>query len=221
LQFRYRGSRRESAVAQLSTFATFRPGFVTTSEQLIRDIEAAFATVTRGTRATLHEAAAFEGTDYASAEERARVRAFDTETRWQDIPDSALEECADRFAFEEEGFRYHIPAYIRWHLRHPKGLGPFRGVVLFALLSVWGHKDKERLRVEQSFDRFTLEQKHVLARFVELMALEAGNPEVRYLAEQAWQSYWHKFGEPGAAPNGGPATQPCNSEVTEGPPSVS
>ena len=194
---------------------------MTTSEQLIWDIEAAFATVSRGTGATLHEAAAFEGTDYASAEERACVRALDTETRWQDIPDSALEECADGFAFEEEGFRYHLPAYMRWHLRHPEGLGPFRGVVLFALLSVWGHRDKERLRGEQSFDRFTLKQRHVVARFVELMALESGDADLRYLAEQAWQSYWHKFGEPSAAPNGGPATRPANSGVTERPPSVS
>ena len=181
-------------VAELPSFAKLRPGFVTTSEQLIRDIEAAFATVSRGTGATLHEAAAFEGTDYASAEERARVRAFDTETRWQDIPDSALEACADRFACDEEGFRYHLPAYMRWHLRHPEGFGSSRGVVLFALLSVWGHKHKERLRSEQSFDRFTLEQKHVVARFVEWMALEAGDADLRYLAEQAWQSYWHKFG---------------------------
>jgi hypothetical protein len=30
-----------------------------------------------------------------------------------------------------------------------------------------------------------------------------------------------KIGEPGAAPNGGPATQLGNSNVTEGPPSVS
>lgn len=194
---------------------------MTTSEQLIRDIEAAFAAVSLGTGATLHEAAAFEGTDYASTEERARVRALDTETRWQSISDSALEECAGRFAFEEEGFRFHLPAYMRWHLRHPKALGPSRGVVLFALLSVWGHKDKERLRAEQSFDRFTLEQKHVVARFVELIALQDGDADLRYLAEQAWQSYWHKFGEPDAAPNGGPATLLGNSGGTEGAPSGS
>jgi hypothetical protein len=32
---------------------------------------------------------------------------------------------------------------------------------------------------------------------------------------------WRSKAQPGAAPNGGPATRPVNSEVTEGPPSVS
>jgi hypothetical protein len=32
---------------------------------------------------------------------------------------------------------------------------------------------------------------------------------------------WKDQAEPGAAPNGGPATPPASSEVTEGPPSVS
>ncbi len=45
--------------------------------QLTRDIEAAFATMERGAGLTLHETAVFEGTDYCTAEERARVRALE------------------------------------------------------------------------------------------------------------------------------------------------
>jgi hypothetical protein len=176
-------------------------------DQLIRDIEAAFATVERGAGLTLHEAAAFEGTDYCTAEERARVRALDPETRWQDIPDAALEACQDLWSFDDEGFRFHLPAYLRWHLRHPQGLHPGCGALLFVQLSVTGHKPKDRLCCEQSFDRFTLEQKRVIARFLEFMAMEAReagpaasatkqDAEFADWAERAWQSYWFKFSPP-------------------------
>jgi hypothetical protein len=179
----------------------------TNEHKLIWDIEAAFGSVERGAGLTLHEAAAFEGNDYCTAEERARVRALDAETRWQDIADSALEECLDRWAFDDEGFRFHLPAYLRWHLRHPRGLLPGRGALLILQLSVTGHKAKDRLSCEQSFDRFTLEQKRVMTRFLEFMALEACDsgpaaPATRQDAEfadwaqRAWQSYWFKFGPP-------------------------
>lgn len=195
-------SAAEACKESLKTQMTMR-------EQLILEIETAFAGVERGNGLTLHEARAFEGTDYCTADERARVQALDPETRWQDIPDSALEECLDRWAFDEEGFRFHLPAYMRWHLRHPRGLPPGCGGMLFLQLTVTGHKPKERLRSEQAFDRFTLEQKRVIARFLEFMALEARHAEVpdaatdqetqiAYAAEQAWQSYWFKVSQPDA-----------------------
>jgi hypothetical protein len=76
--------------------------------------------------------------------------------------------------------------------------------MLFLQLSIMGHKPKERLRDEQSFDVFTPEQKRVIARFLEFMALEASEPamaggvteqdaQIAYLAEQAWRSYWFQF----------------------------
>jgi hypothetical protein len=180
---------------------------MTEREQLIQRIEVAFADVELGNGLTLHEAVAFEGTDNCTAEERARVRARDPWLRWQDIPDTALEECLDRWDYDEEGSRFHLPAYLRWHLRHPRGLLPGCGALLFLQLSVTGHKPKDRLCCEQSFDRFTLEQKRVIARFLEFMALEAcdagpaasttkQDAEFADWAERAWQSYWFKFSPP-------------------------
>jgi hypothetical protein len=179
---------------------------MTDREQLIQQIEAAFADIERGNGLTLHEAAAFEGTDHCSTQERARARALDPETRWQDIPDSSLEECLDRWAFDDEGFRFHLPAYLRWHLRHPGGRPPACGVSLFLQLTVTGHKPKDRLRSECSFDRFTLEQKRVIAHFLEVMALEVHehgpaasatqqDALVADWAERAWQSYWFRFSQ--------------------------
>ena len=164
---------------------------ITPRDQLIRDIEAAFATVERGAGLTLHEAAAFEGTDYCTAEERARVRALDPETRWQDIPDSALEECLDLWACDDAVFRFHLPAYLRWYLRHVEELGVFRGGLLYDLLSP-GHFDvDDRAGWERSWDFYTLEQKGVIARFLEYIALEVADH--RQAARRTWRCYWHQF----------------------------
>ena len=192
---------------------------MTAVERLIRDIEVAFCSVKRGDGLTLHEAMAFEGTDYCTAGERARVRALDPATRWQDIPDCSLEECLDRWAFDEEGFRFHLPAFMRWYLRHPQELGLFRGGLLYALLSPSCSDVDDRALWERSWDIYTLEQKRVIARFLEYVALEV--PEHRQDAHMTRRFFWFKFSQQGAAPNGGPATQLGNSGVTEGPPSVS
>jgi hypothetical protein len=123
---------------------------MTDHEQLIQQIEAAFADIERGNGQTLHEAAEFVGNDYCVAEERARVRALDLETRWQDIPDTALEECQDRWSFDEEGFRFHLPAYMRWHLRKPQSQFPTLAILQFndALRATgagsYRHLDKRR-----------------------------------------------------------------------------
>jgi hypothetical protein len=155
-------------------------------DQLVRDIEAAFRDVQRGNGLTLHEAAEFEGNDYCTAEERARVRALDPETRWQDIPDTALEECEDRWSCDEEGFRFHLPAYMRWHLRKPPERDFLRGGLLYFQLSPAGGTEEEG-----DWEVFTLEQKRVIARFLEFVAGDGGP-----LAQDAWltwRSYWYKF----------------------------
>jgi len=171
-------------------------------EQLIQEITSAFATVERGAGLTLHEAVTFEGNDYWTAAERARVRALDPETRWQDIPDSALEECEDRWAYDEAGFRYHLPAYMRWHLRHPHGLAPHHGGLLYWSLSLRDQKLKDRARWERSWDKYSLEQKRATARFLEFMAREAAQlghpPHIAELADVAWKSYWFKFKSAGS-----------------------
>lgn len=166
---------------------------MTRRNELIRDIEGAFRDVERGDGLTLHEAAEFEGHDYCTAEERARVRALDPETRWQDIPDGALAGCLDRWAFDEEGFRFHLPAYLRWYLRHPEQLGPFRGGLLYALLSPSQTDMEDRAAWERSWDAFTLGQKRVIARFLEFMAGQGG--DLAQDARLTWRAYWCKFSE--------------------------
>ena len=161
---------------------------ITPRDQLIQDIENVFRDVERGNGLTLHEAAEFEGNDYGTAEERACVRAFDPETRWQDIPESSLEECEDRWAFDDEGFRFHLPAYMRWHLRKPPEQDQLRGGLLYFMLSPAGGTE-----AAGSWDVFTLEQKRVIARFLEFIA--SGSGPLAQDARLTWRSYWFKFSQ--------------------------
>jgi hypothetical protein len=61
LQFRYRGSRRESAVAQLSTLGVFSRIFMTTSQDILQFLD-------------IHQHTPVRSSRYASRESRLRVQ---------------------------------------------------------------------------------------------------------------------------------------------------
>jgi hypothetical protein len=84
---------------------------------LIADIAAAFDGVPRGDGTTLHEAMAID--DRGSPEEQRAARRLDLEGRWQDVPDGDIFECCSALSFlDEEGFRYYIPAFMVYGLKH-------------------------------------------------------------------------------------------------------
>ena len=88
-------------------------------EALLRQIEAAFGDVKLGGGVSLHQADAID--DYESPEEIARVRALDTEERWQDIPDEKLLRFPSVIPFfDAEGFRFYFPRFMTFALFHPK-----------------------------------------------------------------------------------------------------
>ena len=92
---------------------------------IIAQIEEAFDGVERDDGVTLHEARELD--DYGSPEELAAARAKDTESRWQDIPESWIDKYADTLPFMDvKGFRYYIPAFMIWALKHyDDGSGSF------------------------------------------------------------------------------------------------
>lgn len=84
---------------------------------LITDITAAFDGVSRGDGTTLHEAMAID--DREPPEEQRAARRLDLEGRWQDVPDCDIFECCSALSFlDESGFRYYIPAFMIYGLRH-------------------------------------------------------------------------------------------------------
>lgn len=86
-------------------------------DQLLTLIERDFAKVTREGGVSIREAGAID--DYGTPDECAAARAKDSDTHWSQIllPDLDLSGAALSF-FDPIGFRYHIPAYMCFTLRH-------------------------------------------------------------------------------------------------------
>jgi hypothetical protein len=84
---------------------------------LLAEITTAFAGVSREGATTLHEAQAMD--DRKSPEEQLAARRLDPERRWQDVPDADISACCSALSFlDEKGFRYYIPAFMTYSLRH-------------------------------------------------------------------------------------------------------
>jgi hypothetical protein len=84
---------------------------------LVAEITAAFDGVSREDGTTLHEAVALD--DWKSTEEQQAARRLDVEQRWQDVPDEDIFACCSALSFlNEKGFRYYLPAFMVYGLRH-------------------------------------------------------------------------------------------------------
>lgn len=87
-----------------------------TAEAVIEAIRTAFVGVPRGA-ITIHEAEVIDV--YGSDAEREAARVTDTEPCWDCVPDADIEVCTDALCYlDPEGWRYYIPAYMIWSLRH-------------------------------------------------------------------------------------------------------
>lgn len=96
-------------------------------QALIAEIERAFDGVARGNGITLHQARVRDDSISTGAgeKEEAEARKLDTDTRWQDVPDSWMAELGDDLIFisDPEGFRYYVPAFMIWTLRNYGDVG--------------------------------------------------------------------------------------------------
>ncbi len=88
--------------------------------QLVIDrIERAFASVRLGDGVSLGEAEVMD--DYGSDADRLKARACDELDDWMRIPDEVIGRCEVGLSyFDAEGMRFHLPAYMRFTLRHYK-----------------------------------------------------------------------------------------------------
>lgn len=84
---------------------------------IIAQIVAAFDGVEREEGISLHEARVIDC--YGSEAARKAAKAKDTDRRWQDISDIQIEDFYNALIFlDAKGFRYYIPAYAIWSLKH-------------------------------------------------------------------------------------------------------
>ena len=90
-------------------------------QALLLEVEAVFADVRKGDGIGIREAAQRDATHVDNPETRAALiaaRAADVEDRWQDIPKQLLMQYEAPLMWTDNlGFRFMLPAYIRYALR--------------------------------------------------------------------------------------------------------
>jgi len=95
---------------------TWRDAMALVTCRLNSHIDCAFADVQRGSGITIHEAQKLD--DRASDEACEAARALDVETCWQDVRAAVIRDIHPIGFLDDIGFRYYIPAYMRWCLHN-------------------------------------------------------------------------------------------------------
>lgn len=158
-------------------------------DQVIDEILRAFADVAREDGVTLHEAAVID--DYGSADERTAARRLDTDRRWQDVPDRLIEEYSDTLSFVDvKGFRFYLPAYMVWTVRHLEDTGAVSAMHTILSLGLIGDAGLRGWQLERlgSFDEA---QSRAICGFLRFMAGRESFEDGA--ARQALDAYWGRF----------------------------
>jgi hypothetical protein len=140
-------------------------------QEVISAIHSAFKDVTREDAITTHEAEAMD-----AYSDRKSARLLDTDKRWRDVPDSAIEECQDVFCYlDPKGFRYYIPAYMIWSLQNYESNS--------AMSTIYALSASNR-------DRFGLldpAQREAICAFLEYVAESYDDDSARMALDRYWR----------------------------------
>ena len=166
------------------------------AEAISGGLRRAFGGVRRG-RITLHEAEVID--NYGPDEGRADARPADVDRRWVDVPDDHVAGCPWSLPhLDPVSWRYYVPAYMIWSLRHEDGPGNLaHGFITYTFDISPGLVDYALAR----FEALTPDQSAAVTRFLRFRAGGAsGDPA----AERALTEYWGRLG------SHGPGYRPSN-----------
>lgn len=207
----FRTNSRDEALERLNTqfihsdldYSDEFVGALLSAHDLLSLIEKSFDGVERGDGITLHQASVID--DYGSEEDFVAAAKLDTETRWQDIPDSTLTANPHSFTFlDAHGFRYYIPAAMSFAVKSYDDFDTF--FTYLAVLPTVAPREIGR-GMGDAFDldgfiqehSFTAMQVNAIYRFICFIAIRAehGMDEDQFAAVKKWKQ--------AALDNGGPA----------------
>jgi hypothetical protein len=160
-------------------------------DDIVREIEQAFGGVCRG-EVTLHEAEVID--DYGTGAERQKARKLDTEEDWREVPDASIQACPDALTFVDPvSWRFYLPAYMRYGLRH---LGGSRNAAIdHAIYSLAKHEDKSLNDYQmERFRTLNAAQARAGQRFL-AFAAATGTCCDGDVAKGALESYWARAAE--------------------------
>ena len=163
-----------------------------TAETVIEAIRAAFAGVPRGA-ITIHEAEVIDS--YGSEAERDAARRLDTEPSWDRIPNADIEECTTALChLDPEGWRYYVPAYMTWSLRHFRV--SLSNVSDYTIYTFDSSGSDPGMR-EYHLGRYRLldeSQSCAVCRFLQYMATNEAHAD-SWVANVALNEYWGQYCE--------------------------
>jgi hypothetical protein len=158
-------------------------------EDLLAEIEATFGPVRLGDGTSLHQADALD--DYSPPDVVAAARSFDTEERWQDIPDDKVDHFDHALAFmDAEGFRFHVPRFM---VSAVTRAGVHCGV-LGGDAAVYAFHFTDELE-EYAMSKYALlspEQRRTIARFLRFAASHDEWFDAP-IATEALERYWGQY----------------------------
>ena len=144
--------------------------------------------VSRGNGVTLHEARAID--DYKSEPERKNARKLDKDNSWDEVPDADIEHYYDVFSFfDVEGFRYYLPAYMIWAIKHfevSESCSSDNVIYVLTRSTILIERDT------QAFNSFNPAQCRAICHFLKFMV---SNPMFADAdaAKEALDEYWGEF----------------------------
>jgi hypothetical protein len=181
---------RDSEDGYLETSPHRRCGQITSAmtperESIIAAVENAFACVRRDGGITLHESLVMDRRGDADA--LAQARRLDPDVPWTEIADADISSNPEIFSFLDfSGFRYYLPAYITWSLRHFDDSNSASSDTVVYALNPQGRLGDVRLSY---FERFSQEQRIAVARFLRFLAKQEEFCDA-WAASQALDNYW-------------------------------
>lgn len=156
---------------------------------IINEIEQAFSGVLLEEGIGIHEANVID--DYGDEDQRIAARLEDSESwvGWQEIPDDTLRRHYTTFCFvDSKGFKYLIPAYMRFVLRYCKEDDSASiDSTIYALAP-------DNYNFDGFIELLTSQQKSAIKKFLEFLVLDVGDNYVdASAASGAYESCWYKF----------------------------
>ena len=162
------------------------------ANELIAEIEAAFARVPRG-KISLHEARVVD--NYGTMKQRLRARKKDPEKRWTEVPDDVIETAGVSAAsfLDPAGWKFYLPAFMRWTIRHyadrPGSMLVDQTIYSLGLPPAEDHLHGFHMKHFQTLDE---RQSRAVCRFLRFMAAQHDHADADF-AEQALEAYWARF----------------------------
>ena len=158
--------------------------------QVMAQIAHAFDGVTREDGVSLHEAVEndYWGGPLVRSPE---ARKLDTDERWQEVPDAWIEKSGSFHPlcyFDPIGWRYYIPAYMLWTLKHYENSHLL--IVYQPIYTFDFHTDKNTPDYTLIL---TQEQKAAICQFLRFMATYGDSYADAVAAQAALAKYWGQF----------------------------